>query len=228
MSGRGQKLSEAWYLDHANGNLSLGEEVFMASHIELSPEGARKVAAYEAIGGQILASQNAAPQDLESVGFDAEDIFSQDQADEEGGAGNTGLASNEARVPGHPYLPASLSRFVQGNALAIKWRFLGPKLRKCLLWQDKDGTKLWMLRAEGGTKIPVHSHTGSELTLVLKGSFHDEAQRFCRGDVQEADDDTEHDIIIDEGETCICLALTQAPLNFSNPLLRVFQLATGI
>jgi len=228
MTARGQHLSDAWYLDQASGTLSLGERIFMESHIELSDEGAKKLADFEAIGAQILEDieiENASDQTL---GFDADDIFARD----------LDIAEVTTRPEDHTdpaphdkqdrYFPIALSNFVNENKLAIRWRFLGPKLKKCLLWKDKDGTKLWMLKAEAGAAIPSHSHRGYELTLVLKGSFHDQANRFERGHVQEADDDTEHEISIDEGSECVCLALTQAPLAFSNPLIRALQLFTGI
>jgi putative transcriptional regulator len=38
----------------------------------------------------------------------------------------------------------------------------------------------------------------------------------------------EHDIRIDDGGECICLALTEGKLRFENPLLRAFQIFTGL
>jgi len=227
MTARGQHLSDAWYLDQASGTLSLGERIFMESHIELSDEGSKKLADFEAIGAQILENIEFENASEHPLGFDAEDIFACDTDNDEVTAKLEDL-SDPAHGKQDRYLPLALSNFVNESKLAIRWRFLGPKLKKCLLWEDKDGTKLWMLKAEAGADIPSHSHRGYELTLVLKGSFHDQANQFERGHVQEADDDTEHEISIDEGSECVCLALTQAPLAFSNPLIRALQLFTGI
>ena len=41
--------------------------------------------------------------------------------------------------------------------------------------------------------MPNHSHNGLEMTLVLKGSFHDEKDQFKRGgDIEIADQDLHH------------------------------------
>ena len=37
-----------------------------------------------------------------------------------------------------------------------------------------------------------------------------------------------HDIRIDEGGECICLALTEGKLRFDSPVLRAFQVFTGL
>jgi putative transcriptional regulator len=228
MTARGQHLSDAWYLDHASGTLSLGERVFMESHVELNTHGAQKLADFESIGAQILETLDVGKESDQTLGFDVDDIFAHDLnntvAPSTPGT-HTNLNPIEEKSS---YLPNALRNFVDDNNLSIQWRYLGPKLRKSLLWTAKDGTKLWMLKAEPGATIPSHSHRGYELTLVLKGSFQDQSYRFERGQVQEADDDTEHDIVINQDDECICLALTQAPLSFSNPLLRVFQLFIGI
>ena len=62
--------------------------------------------------------------------------------------------------------------------------------------------------------MPDHGHQGLELTLVLQGAFRDEEDRFARGDVEIATEDTQHTPIAEPGQDCICLAATDAPLKF--------------
>ncbi len=75
--------------------------------------------------------------------------------------------------------------------------------------------------------MPVHGHRGMELTLVLSGSFSDDHGTFARGDIEEADESIEHQPVANEGEDCICLAVTDAPLRFHGiaallqPFLRI-------
>ena len=38
-----------------------------------------------------------------------------------------------------------------------------------------------------GTTLPTHSHSGTELALILRGSYSDEIGRFQRGDVADVD-----------------------------------------
>lgn len=71
--------------------------------------------------------------------------------------------------------------------------------------------------------MPDHGHRGIEMTLVLRGAFLDEDERFARGDVEMADSDLEHTPIADIGEDCICLAVTDAPLRFNGLIPRLVQ-----
>jgi putative transcriptional regulator len=229
MTARGQHLSDAWYLDHASGSLSLGESVFMDAHVEISDQGAQKLSDYLALGARIFQDSPAdisQDRSAHEFAFDADEIMR--IADLQPGPDATPSASLPTSPAEQEYLPDALRAFLQQNHQEIRWSYLGPKLRKCMLWKGADGTKLWMLKAEEGAEIPTHTHTGYELTLVLKGSFSDQSDKFERGHVQEADDDTHHEIIINPGEDCICLALTKAPLTFYNPIVRAFQLFTGI
>jgi putative transcriptional regulator len=67
-----------------------------------------------------------------------------------------------------------------------------------------------------------------EMTLVLKGAFRDELARFGRGDVEIANEDLEHTPVAEEGEDCICLAATDAPLKFNALIPRIAQPFIGI
>ncbi len=76
---------------------------------------------------------------------------------------------------------------------------------------------------DAGKKLPVHTHRGYEMTLVLTGAFTDKLGTYARGDFVELDDSTEHQPIIDDGEPCICLAVTDKPLRFTGPLGRLMN-----
>ena len=76
--------------------------------------------------------------------------------------------------------------------------------------------------------MPHHSHRGLELTLVLKGAFRDEDDRFGPGDIEVATEEVHHTPIAEEGEDCICLAATDAPLRFKGLIPRIVQPFIGI
>ena len=56
--------------------------------------------------------------------------------------------------------------------------------------------KLRLLKVAPGHGIPEHGHGGAELTLVLRGSFHDETGRYARGDVADLDETVEHQPVV--------------------------------
>ena len=80
-----------------------------------------------------------------------------------------------------------------------------------------------LLSIAPGKSMPVHSHQGSELTLVLKGAYDDELGHFAAGDVADLDSDVEHQPVVSRGETCICLAALDAPLRFPGRIARMLQ-----
>ena len=55
------------------------------------------------------------------------------------------------------------------------------------------------------------------------GAFEDEVARFGPGDVEMADEDLDHQPIAVEGEDCICLAVTDAPLKFQTFVHKLVQ-----
>jgi len=71
--------------------------------------------------------------------------------------------------------------------------------------------------------MPDHGHRGMELTLVLQGAFKDETDRFGAGDIEVASEDDHHQPVAEEGQDCICLAATDAPLRFNGWIPRIAQ-----
>tara|TARA_R110002073_G_scaffold3282_1_gene22105 strand:- start:21251 stop:21931 length:681 start_codon:yes stop_codon:yes gene_type:complete len=226
MSQRGYFLEEGWYLDHAAGaSMTPGQDMLLRSHLEISVPARAHAASMARIGGALLESLD----DAADIAFDADDIFALDAAFEPARPKPEPAAvapAGEAELP--DCLPNVLRDFIDREGIALRWEFLGPGLRKAMLWHSEADERLWLLRARPGVAIPQHGHRGTELTLVLQGSFLDGEQRYVRGDVEEADPEVEHDIKIGEGEECICLALTQGKLRFDDPLLRVLQVFTGL
>ena len=224
MTQRGHVLDDTWYLDYATGALGTeAQDVMMASHVELSDEARARIDALEAFGGGFLESADAGSGELP---FSADDILLRDAAepavpDQRDRPAAIGV---EDALP----LPEALRDYLDRTGTPVRWGFLGPGLRKAILWTGEHGERLWLLRAQPGVAIPHHGHRGSELTLVLQGSFWDGDQQYMLGDVEEAHEGVEHDIRIDEGGECICLALTEGKLRFDSPLLRAFQVFTGM
>ena len=89
--------------------------------------------------------------------------------------------------------------------------------------ETSDDATARLLYIPPGTAVPDHSHSGTELTLVLQGAFADEDDYFAAGDIEVADGDVKHAPMAAEGEACICLAVTEAPLKFSKLFHKTVQ-----
>jgi putative transcriptional regulator len=115
-----------------------------------------------------------------------------------------------------------VAELIGGGLDDVAWRWLGPGIRDHLL-PLKGAGKLRLLRVAPKHHVPEHGHGGAELTLVLRGSFHDETGRYLRGDVADLDEDVAHHPLIDGDVDCICLVASEAPEQFHGLLAQQWQ-----
>jgi putative transcriptional regulator len=142
-------------------------------------------------------------------------------------------AEPQAPIPGgneaHPRasappadVPRPLAHIVGGGLDAVHWRWLGPGIWHSPLPLKGEGD-LRLLKLAPGRHLPEHGHTGSELTLVLKGAFHDETGWYERWDVAELDEEIEHRPVADAAAGCICVVACEGPLRFHGLLPRLLR-----
>lgn len=136
----------------------------------------------------------------------------------------SGVQDDDLAAPDTTY-PEPLRSYLKGAA-ASKWRKIGIGVEYLCLDVGQPGAvanggktakrqntcRAGLLRIAPGTTMPRHGHKGSEMTLVLAGGYSDDFGRFERGDVEQADKETEHRPVADPDEPCICLVATNAPL----------------
>jgi putative transcriptional regulator len=118
-------------------------------------------------------------------------------------------------------LPPSLARLVGASLDDIRWRPLaiGVWHRRLPLTGASAGD-LRLIKAGPGRGLPAHGHSGSELTLVLRGDYADEVGTFGTGDVADLDEDIAHHPVA--GATgCICLMACEKPARFHGLLARL-------
>jgi len=121
----------------------------------------------------------------------------------------------------HPFFPTGLT--------GVKWRNMMPGYKQQLL-EDVDNGKgsVRLLHISPGAKIPQHTHLGSEITLVLQGSYSDETGHYRRGDLADLDSTVLHRPVVDSEQPCICLIATDERLQFTGFLNRMIRPLMGI
>ena len=126
-------------------------------------------------------------------------------------------------------LPPSLARLAGAETLDdIAWRRLGPGLwHKPLALSPAAGGDLRMIRVGSGRTMPEHGHGGTELTLVLEGTYRDDVGCFQWGDVADLDEDTQHQPVADVETGCVCLIASERRARFKGVLARLLQPLTG-
>ena len=214
------RLGDEWIMEYAAGTLSEGEAILVASHLSFLPDAAEMLEVAEAIGGSLLEHETSASM--------APDALASVLARIDGAATAAPLRGRPSAAT-ESILPTPLREWLGVEDVEdLKWSFMGPGMKKIMLWRGPGDQRVWMLRAQPGTKIPVHGHRGTELTLVLKGAFDDPHGHFGVGDIEEKDELDMHALTIADGEECICLALTEGPIKLKGLIARMMQPFIGL
>ncbi len=125
-------------------------------------------------------------------------------------------------------LPGLLDRLINGDFADLVWKRVTQSLSISYLQTGDPNHEFAVYRSAEGGRIPEHTHGGSEMTLVLRGGFADESGEYHPGDFVGREGWDKHTPVALEGEECICLAVLDAPLQFTrlrhrwlNPLLKL-------
>ncbi|SMX39359.1 ChrR family anti-sigma-E factor [Maliponia aquimaris] len=204
-------LTDDLIMGYSAGLLPEAVNLVIATHVSLCDECRAAVEAHDAVGGAVLdtAEGVAVSEDCLQGAL----VLIRGMEPEP--------ARREIRVASDPVLPAPLLDYIGGSLDAVKWRPIGMGVKQAILKTSPDATAR-MLYIPAGTAMPDHGHRGLELTLVLKGAFHDDEGYFARGDIEIADASLNHTPVADIAEDCICLAVTDAPLRLKG-LARLAQ-----
>ncbi|SLN71863.1 Anti-sigma-E factor ChrR [Roseovarius albus] len=191
---------------YAAGNLPHAFAIVVASHVSLCDECRVALEAHQTVGGAVMegadsvAVSNALKDNLFAQ---LDEPFTPQPVFERKGV-----------------YPGPVVEALKGKE--PRWKKLGMGVRQDILAANDQGS-VRLLYIPPGQAVPDHGHNGLELTLVLQGSFSDQTGRFGTGDVEVATEDLDHTPIADEGEPCICLAATDAPLRFNAWVPRLLQ-----
>lgn len=218
---------DATLLSYASGSLSAGSRLLLECHLACCPRCCQRVSEAEAIGGDMLGGLP-----VSEMQGSVDDLFARmdlyDQLD---------LDNPDVRVqvaPEKPSRPDWLPQWAEPVAQWLEedhnWQRLAPGISQIKFEQPEFGRDkaVRLLKISPGTCMPSHGHSGSELTLILSGSYCDETGRLCAGDVADLDPDVKHQPIADRDQDCICLIVTDAPLKFDGWIPKLMQPFFGL
>ena len=218
-------ISDELLLDYAAGGLEESWSVAVATHLALCPGCRRRLSAMEAAGGVMIEAIVCEEVSPEAENASWASILKRVEASSDA------KPAARAKQP-HDFvsysIPEPLRSYIGGDLDKLKWKPLGLGAYHLPIPTSDKAISMRLLRIPAGKPVPEHSHGGRELTLVLKGSFKDETGKFGPGDFEETDETVNHQPVAEEGEDCICLAVTDAPLRFRSRIVRMIQPLLGI
>jgi putative transcriptional regulator len=210
---------DATLLAYAAGSLGEAASLVVASHLAWCPHCRTTVRCAERLGGTLIDGMDAEPV---SAGMLDRCLSGLDDA--------PGAPAPETRtIADDPALPAPLARRLGCPIAQVRWKRVAPGIqRHDLPLSPACRGRLSLMRVASGRGVPEHGHSGSEITLVLSGSYTDRFGRFQPGDIADLDPDVEHDLRVESAEPCICLIAADSPLRFKGIIARLLQPFTGL
>src|SRR5262245_54773873 len=137
--------------DYAAGRLDEGQRLLVAAHLEGCPHCRASVSVLDHVGGALLS--DLPPAEMEAGALDR----ALARLDVTANANDHVRALNDM-----PELPNVLRRHE-----LEPWRWAGPGVQwRGIKLDTASANRVFLLKAQPGTRLPQHSHIGSELTLV--------------------------------------------------------------
>ena len=184
----------------AAGTLDAGEHLAVAVHASGCSTCRRLLRAIEGIGGSTLESIETAP--MKAGAFEA-------------------VAAKLDRSPPQPSAPADsfadddLPEILRHYRIGRRRRVAPGVSMRPIELPGPSRSRAFLLRSNPGTRMLEHTHTGTELTCVLRGSFSHEGGRFGPGDFDFGDETLDHQPIVGDGEPCLCLVAMTGDLRMN-------------
>lgn len=206
------------------GELATGNSVIVSAHMQLCKACSERVNELQSLAAtswvkttETEATETEQPALAESKSYAAlvADIVKTPQlkAEEE----NELVAVELEVLDESVRLPKVLAKAV---AEGLKWQRLPGGVAEANLYLD-DATRCEFIYIPPASKVPTHTHIGTEMTLILHGSFHDDMGEYRRADFTLRDPQHTHQPVSDEG--CLCFAVLDSPLRFTEGLAKLMN-----
>lgn len=213
-------LDDATLISYSAGALPAALGVVASTHLERCAACRARLLDADQIGGALMQQQRVdAPAPDSRAAMLA--MLDDDAMIEMPALPMEGLASHDP-----DRLPSALHPWFGKSMRALRWRRVAPGVQRIRAGAITGGD-LMLLRIAPGSKLPLHSHGGNELTMILDGAYDDMLGHFGPGDVADLDGETRHQPVTAAGVPCICVAATDGPLQFSGWVARKLQPLLG-
>jgi putative transcriptional regulator len=206
----------ATLMSYAAGSLPEALSAVVATHVAMCPQCRKELATLDELGAVFLAGL---PGEAASMPQPREPALDPARS----------AASIRPAAATAGTLPPPLTRLVGTDLNAIAWKRLGLGVWHLPLPLSPNATgDLRLIKVAPGQVMPEHGHGGTELSLILAGSYTDSVGHFGYGDLSDLDEAIEHQPIADHKTGCICLIASEHPARFKSLLARLVQPFVGL
>ncbi|MCI4663643.1 MAG: cupin domain-containing protein [Neomegalonema sp.] len=213
-----QELLEAY----AAGETSPGLSLLCAAHLTLAPAGRGYVSALEELGGALLRDSPIEADETGSSTMSFDELLAEIDAEDAARPDPVATHGAGGALDAGP-LPLPVARAVGRSFHSIPWKFRLPSISEHII-SDANGEKISLMRARPGGRVPDHTHSGDEATLVLTGAMRDGERMLTSGDIALCGPEHDHHPEIIGDEICYCLIVVSGKLRFNGPIGRALNL----
>ena len=206
------EMLDALLVDYAAGALSQPLEILIETHLAMNPESAKTMQMLMQLGGILLEEC-----ELVSLSEGALDkVLSAISEDEK--------PAQKISKPEHSFLPRPISEYIPDLSCTKSWHSAGIGIARHDVSFSQPDMRATIYRIQPNRAVPSHSHTGSEITLVLAGGFSDETGTYGPGDVAVQEAGEVHKPVADADGECIVFAVNEGDIRLAGPFGRVLNL----
>lgn len=198
--------------DYATGALDEAEQLVVGVHVADCPRCRRFVRAIERLAGASI--EAAEPVAMAADAFDAvmARIDRRPQA-----------APRVSEAAEHDPELADLPEMVKRCKIGKRRRVAPGISMRPIMLSGTGKSRAFLLRSEPGARMLEHTHSGSELTCVLKGSFIHLGGYYGPGDFDYGDDEVDHRPVVGDEGPCLCLVAMTGDLRMHGLLGRLIS-----
>ena len=201
--------------EFASGSLPLAQSACVSVHLHFCDHCRRQVQQLQQVGAELFDSLE--PETIDDSLLDS--LF--DRLDDD-------APLTYSHNPSEGEGPVLVQRLMTGDYEDLEWKRVNGALQIAHLRTGDPQHEFALYHIKAGRSIPKHTHRGTELTLVLEGSFSDEEGVYQQGDFLIRDAEDVHTPMASQTADCICIGVLDAPIRFKpwnyrvlNPFLRL-------
>lgn len=201
--------------EFSSGSLPLAQSACVSVHLHFCEHCQRQVNSLQQVGAELFDALDPIEVDTSLLNGVLEHLDDEPPL----------TYDSHARTDGKPVL---VRRLMTGDYQDLKWDRISKALQIARLRTGDRDNEFALYHIKAGGSIPKHTHKGTELTLVLEGSFSDEEGVYHEGDFLMRDAEDVHTPTASRTADCICIGVLDAPIRFKpwnyrllNPFLQL-------
>ena len=190
-------LNEQMLLAHSAGVLPEAFDLVIACHLYLSEQSRALQCCYDALGGVVLNDCEAARMSSSALSATLHQI-------------KTGPCDCHTPKICTGTFPEPLQPYIGDNPDNIRWRRMGKGYRQAKITTSPEASAR-LIYVPPSRPMPAFEQKGTQLILVLKGSYRHGESRFRRGDIEITPPYHSEPTMSCAKKGCICLCATDHP-----------------